>query len=608
MAEDQDFPSPFEVQTPPNAEGWERMYPYYVQVSEDRRDFEEEQLWFHDSMHYPDPIYPFDLTMPENTWVMLNQNTTRVFRVPTAKGLDHRVINGYVYVSPSTVEDEEEIAARAEHFSERAGYYFANWDELYEDWVEKARGVRERLQQISFKPLPELEPMETITEHRPFTSGHQLIVAYQALLENFHEIAYLHFDMLGLGYGAYMTFRDFCHKTFPGISDQSIARMVAGIDIVMFKPDDKLRDLARLAVEIGTADALKEGGEPEAILERVAATDRGEEWAQALEEARDPWFWFCTGAGLTHGDPAWNDDLSIPLSVIADYVKRLEQGEDISRPLGEIQAERDRIASEYRELISSEADQAAFDELLALATTVYPFVEDHNFYCEHQHHTRFWNKVRELGAVFEHHGFFKDREDIFLLHKYEVFQALWDLQTGWATENPDGRGHWHREIEERKRIMEALRQWSPPPAMGKAPEVVTEPFTVMLWGITSETLDRWKQRASGAGDNSNLLEGVAAAPGVAEGKARVILSSSELDQVEEGEILVCQITAPSWAPIFGRIRGAVSDIGGIMAHAAIVSREYGLPAVVGTGFGTKEITTGQMIRVDGDNGKVEILD
>lgn len=606
MSDGKDFPSPFEVDVPPGAEGWERMYPYYVRVSEDRREYEEGKLWFHDSMHYPDPIYPFDLTMPENTWVMINQNTTRVFQVPNAKGLDHRVINGYVYVSPTILEDEDEIAERTAHFTERAGYYFANWDRLYDEWVEMAKGVRERLEAIEFKPLPEREPLEVVTEHKPFTSGHQLFVSYQRLLENFNEIAYLHFDMLGLGYGAYLTFRDLCHKIFPGISDQSVAQMVSGIDILMFKPDDKLRELAKLALDVGVDDVFKRGVEPEQTLATIAERERGEEWLKALEEARDPWFWFCTGAGLTHVDPAWNDDLSIPFSVIGDYIGRLRDGEDIDRPLEAIHAERDRIVDEYRALITSDDERAGFDELLVLARTVYPFVEDHNFYCEHQHHTRFWNKVRELGDVFAHHGFLEDREDIFLLHKYEIFQAIWDLQTGWATGNPDGRAHWHREVAERKKILEALREWSPPPALGTEPEEVTEAFTVMLWGITSETLERWK-RAGSANGKTSALEGVAASPGVVEGPARVIFSPRDLDQVEEGEILVCQITAPSWAPVFGRIKAAVSDIGGIMAHAAIVSREYGLPAVVGTGFGTKVIKTGQMLRVDGTEGKVEVL-
>ncbi|MEK7327845.1 MAG: PEP-utilizing enzyme, partial [Chloroflexota bacterium] len=81
----------------------------------------------------------------------------------------------------------------------------------------------------------------------------------------------------------------------------------------------------------------------------------------------------------------------------------------------------------------------------------------------------------------------------------------------------------------------------------------------------------------------------------------------ELKDVQPGEILVCPVTTPSWAPIFTRIKATVTDIGGMMSHAAIVCREYGLPAVVGTGFGTKTFKTGQMLRVDGMAGTVTAL-
>jgi pyruvate,water dikinase len=88
----------------------------------------------------------------------------------------------------------------------------------------------------------------------------------------------------------------------------------------------------------------------------------------------------------------------------------------------------------------------------------------------------------------------------------------------------------------------------------------------------------------------------------------VLLSVNEIGQVRDGEILVCPVTAPSWGPVFGKIRAAVSDIGGTMSHAAIVAREYGMPAVVGTGTATNRIRTGQRVRVDGDRGVVTILD
>lgn len=598
------FQNPFEVETPAGAEGWERLYPYYAVFSEDRRSTEEEKFWFHDSMHYPEPMYPFDLLMPENTWTVLNQNTTRVFAVPPANGLEHRVVNGYVYVSPTDVTDAAEIERRAPHFAERAGYYFENWDRIYAEWVDKAIDCRSRLEEIEFPSLPLMEPLEVVTENRMLTSGYQLLESFHRLVMNFAEMAYLHFEMLGLGYGAYMTFRAFCQKAFPGIADQTVARMVAGIDILMFRPDDELKKLAQAAVDLGVADELTRERAAAETIAALVATDTGQRWVAALDEAKEPWFWFSTGAGLTHEDRAWIDDLDTPFRAIRTYVEKLQRGEGIERPLEEVQAERERITAEYRELLGSDEERATFDGLVGLARTVYPFVENHNFYCEHQHYTLFWNKVRELGAFLSGHGFLEESEDVFYLQRSEVGTALADLLTGWATGMPDRRAYWQREVVERRRIMDELRRWTPPPALGVAPETITEPFTVMLWGITDETVARWRD----ADESANELRGIAASPGVAEGIARVIFSPSELNEVLDGEILVCPITAPSWAPAFGRIKAAVSDIGGIMAHAAIVSREYGLPAVVGTGFGTRTIKTGQRIRVDGTNGVVTILD
>ena len=92
-----------------------------------------------------------------------------------------------------------------------------------------------------------------------------------------------------------------------------------------------------------------------------------------------------------------------------------------------------------------------------------------------------------------------------------------------------------------------------------------------------------------------------------EGVARVLTSAEQVAELQDGEILVAPVTAPSWAPVFRRFAGTVTDSGAMMSHAAIVCREYGLPAVTGTAFATKSITTGMRIRVDGDNGTVTIL-
>ena len=101
---------------------------------------------------------------------------------------------------------------------------------------------------------------------------------------------------------------------------------------------------------------------------------------------------------------------------------------------------------------------------------------------------------------------------------------------------------------------------------------------------------------------------MAGSPGVVEGVARVLRSPDQLSELQKGEILVTPVTAPSWAPVFGKIGAAVTDIGGMMSHAAIVCREYGLPAVTGTGNASSRIKTGMRLRVDGNAGTVTILD
>jgi pyruvate,water dikinase len=606
---DRTFPSPFSVATPPGAEGWEELYPYYMRFREDQEDSENGRFWFFDGMHNPQPIYPFDTIMVENWWVACNLQTTRLWQVPPALGIDQRIVNGYIYCSPTAITDPAVIAERAEVFQRRAGYYFEHWDEIYAAWIEKAEDCIARLRKLEFAPLPDKEPESSVTEHPGVYSSWHLLRNYDELIENMLEMGSYHFEMLNLGYGAYNTFREFCQAAFPGITDQTVARMVSGIDILLFRPDDELRKLARKAVELGLGDVIQREEDPDAALAAIAGQPGGEEWLAALEAAKEPWFWYSTGVGYTHTDRAWMDDLRLPFTALRGYIEKIEAGEDIDRPLERIMEERVRITDEYAEVLVDEGDRQAFLDLVQLARTVYPYVENHNFYVEHWHHSLFWNKVRELGDVFVDAGFFNDREDIFYLHRHEIHSALYDLCGGWATGcTPRGPSYWPAIVERRAGILEALRTAAPEPALGTPPEQITEPISIMLWGITPKMVSDWLGD-DGADENGAVeLHGVAASPGLVRGPARIVNSTEQLHEVQTGDVLICRITAPSWAPVFSKIVGAVSDIGGIMAHTAIVSREYGLPAVVGTGFASQRIQNGQMVEVDGNSGVVRVLD
>lgn len=105
-------------------------------------------------------------------------------------------------------------------------------------------------------------------------------------------------------------------------------------------------------------------------------------------------------------------------------------------------------------------------------------------------------------------------------------------------------------------------------------------------------------------DSDALVTGVAGGGGVAEGPVRVIHSPAGFGALRPGEVLVCPATNPSWTPLFSRAGAVVVDHGGIASHAAIVAREYGIPAVMGTGIGTGVLRDGVRVRVDGDRGRV----
>ena len=104
-----------------------------------------------------------------------------------------------------------------------------------------------------------------------------------------------------------------------------------------------------------------------------------------------------------------------------------------------------------------------------------------------------------------------------------------------------------------------------------------------------------------------VLSGVAASGGVVRGRARVLHGADELHRIEPGEILVCEATSPNWTPAFAKIAACVCDSGGTLTHAAIVAREYRVPAVVGTAVATNVIATGDLIEVDGTTGTVRVV-
>jgi len=587
----------------PGTERAQAAYPYYTQFSPE----DDGRFWFYNSMHFPEPMSAFDMVTAEAAYCALGSANTRVHCLPTTLGIDHRIINGRVYIGGNAVTDPAEIARRTEEFQARAFYYYANWERLYDQWRGKMLALIKEAEALPRPQLPDLEPLEHVHAGRGVASNHYLLETYQKTLEGYFRMWHHHFEFLLLGYGAYMTFFAFCKKAFPEITDQTVARMVAGIEAEIFRPDEELRRLARRAVELGVDARFVEGLSPQAVIASLEQDgEGGRRWLEELETSRNPWFNINVGDGFYHYHRSWNDDLSMPFAGLPGYIARVRAGESLERPYDQLRAQRTQLIADYRELLGSQEERAAYDQMITLAHRVFPYVEGHKFYCEHWYTNLFFNKIREFGELLAAHRFFPSAEDVFQLTHYELESAIIDLMSAWSNGSAArGPAHWPQIVAERRAALAQWAQQDTPPALGPVPDVIDDPAIVMLWGITRESLDTWL-KASAEGE-SDEIRGFAASQGVVEGPARIVKSVEEISKLEKGDILVCQVTNPTWAPIFQKISGAVSDIGGSMSHAAIVAREYGLPAVVGTGTATSRIKDGQRVRVDGGRGVVTIL-
>lgn len=604
MADQRRFAFFHETEPPRGAEGWESMYPYYLIPAAETRAEEQARLWFADTMHWSRGCHPLGSVIAEAAYLGAGQNSTRIFALPASLGLDLRVQHGYVYISPVPVTDPEEIARRTEHFHTRAGFYYQNWEELYGRWKDKVAALIDDMRSVRFPALPEYEPMEVVTQARGRSTAWEVIADYRRLIDDLFVVWQHHFEFLNLGYGGYIVFFQFCRQAFPEISEQSIARMVAGIDVLAFRPDEELRRLAGLACELGVDEVIT-GADPQRTFAALAGSADGQRWLRAYDAAKDPWFNYFAEYGFTHDQDTWLSNPSIPLTGIARYIGSLRAGEEIGRPVARLRAEREEIVAEYRSLLSEE-EAAQFDELLGLARRVFPYIEEHNIYVEHWAHAVFWQKLWDLGDFLVASGFTRARDEVFFLNRFEVEEVLHDIVQSWAIGVPQrGARRWAAEIDRRRGIVAALQAATPLPAYGTPPPEVTDPFAIMNYGITTEQVAAWLgQDDDGGGDR---LTGIGGSPGAVEGPVRLLRSEHDLGDLRPGEVLVCRITAPSWGPAFSVAAGVVTDIGGMMSHAAIVCREYGLPAVVGTGFATVRLHTGDRVRLDGTTGDVVVL-
>jgi pyruvate,water dikinase len=280
----------------------------------------------------------------------------------------------------------------------------------------------------------------------------------------------------------------------------------------------------------------------------------------------------------------WREDPTPVIALMKMHSR--EQSADVQAARDNLLRERDlAVAAARREISSTSPDLVEeFDRELALGRRAVALTEDHNFWIDQQAY--YWMRMDMLaaGRLLAGAGVIETRDDCFFL-------TLEELRGGLRGDVPALQ----TVVAERHRDLDHWNTMTPPNELGvELPAQAIAAMAPMFGGVVG-------------GTEASIVTGQSASRGVATGHARIITTLSEADRLMPGEILVAVTTSPPWTPLFGMASAIVTDAGGALSHAAIVAREYGIPAVVGTVNGTARIRDGQLIEVDGTSGTVHLL-
>lgn len=350
--------------------------------------------------------------------------------------------------------------------------------------------------------------------------------------------------------------------------------------------DEALEALAQALRDTGQAEALL-AGDPRAALDGLRAREG------ALGQAARAW--------LEHVEPRMisSGDFGLPIgaecpALLVEQVRHSLSRKD-ARPSED-------LAPELRSRVP-EAHRARFDELLAEARLVYRLRDERSTLLDCWALGIVRRALLEAGRRLAERGSLTDAAHVIDLDHAELAALL----TG-------GEGPSAREIAERAEARSALKIEDAPELLGTdtrdppPPLEYFDPATADLLRALFEYVEHMDRDAPEPEKPSPVvLRGLPASAGRYRGPARIAMSPEQFASVRPGDVLIARATMPAYNVLLPMVGAIVTDKGGALSHAAIVSREYGLPCVVGTREATSRLTDGVMIEVDGDAGTVEIV-
>jgi pyruvate,water dikinase len=278
--------------------------------------------------------------------------------------------------------------------------------------------------------------------------------------------------------------------------------------------------------------------------------------------------------------PSWVEEPDLYLTELAKRIRHPTIPAEERRT--RLRSEAEALADRTRERLADRPDElASFERVLALARNIGPLTEGHNYWIDRMAQSRLRQLSMRIGRRLAAAGWIERADDVLFLDRADIAAALVaprDL----------------REVVAERRERHARNQEiRPPMVVGKAP--TSPPVADRFDGprVLAHTSDK--------------LVGTGASPGIVRGRARVALGPEDFGRIQPGDIIVCPSSNPSWVPVFAIAGGLVTNTGGVICHAAVVAREFGLPAVVGVTDATELVADGRQVEIDGGRGIVHLL-
>jgi len=547
-----------------------------------RPDADGEIFWFRDDLHQPYPISPMGMTTIQKHHAWGYHVASEQTQLPPSKGAHVKIYQGRVYLGFALIDDPEEVARRAKAFGELVDHCTDHWAEFYDGYIFEVKANLASLAAVDGDRLTLSHLLDYLKKSEEVNRRHWEI----------------HFILMYPADTIYLAFEEFCREH--EVVEADFVNLLKGMHSMSTQTDEGLWALARMADDTGLRDRLM-AAQAVNIREVLAADTAGRDWLAQFDAWLSTFGNRISAAHLDVMHPTWKEDPAPVLETINSYFRRMDAGWHLHEARDEVIRERDAAIAAVEARLSDE-DLVTFRRLLPVAQEVYAFQEDHGFYIDAGSTAALHDTLMACGRRLHRLGLLERADDVFFLTYHDLVEVLSDL----AREEKVAIYH-HQAlvpslVAERRAAWEAASDIEAPLTVGSVPATMSDPIALKVFGIVDEVL-----HPKGEKEIVERLTGFPGAAGVVEGPARVILSYEEFPALQSGEILVCPATSTAWTPLFLKIGGVVTDTGGMLTHAAIAAREYGIPAVVGTWNATNSIRDGDVIRVDGSAGVVQVL-